>query len=77
MSSSGTGITTTSGTVRGHRHPAGARATRRKVLGRAADNNALVIPAHPGCHGTAEMVRDGSKFAIEGWAPFAPYPNQG
>ncbi|GAB3125866.1 MBL fold metallo-hydrolase [Streptomyces calidiresistens] len=57
--------------------PAGARATRRKVLGWAADNNALVIPAHLGGHGAAEVVRDGSRFAIKGWAPFAPYTEQG
>ncbi|GAA0450860.1 MBL fold metallo-hydrolase [Streptomyces olivaceiscleroticus] len=56
--------------------PAGARATRRKVLGWAADNNALVIPAHLGGHGAAEVAREGDKFAIKGWAPFAPYPEQ-
>ncbi|GAA2348290.1 MBL fold metallo-hydrolase [Streptomyces kunmingensis] len=53
--------------------PAGARATRRKVLGWAADNNALVIPAHLGGHGAAEVAREGDKFAIKGWAPFTPY----
>ncbi|PJE94553.1 MBL fold metallo-hydrolase [Streptomyces carminius] len=53
--------------------PAGARATRRKVLGWAADNNALLIPAHLGGHGAAEVAREGSRFAIKGWAPFAPY----
>ncbi|MFI6341320.1 MBL fold metallo-hydrolase [Streptomyces sp. NPDC050535] len=57
--------------------PAQARATRRKVLGWAADNNALVVPAHLGGHGAAEVVRDGSRFAITGWAPFAPYTEQG
>ncbi|MER7052500.1 MULTISPECIES: MBL fold metallo-hydrolase [unclassified Streptomyces] len=56
--------------------PAGARATRRKVLGWAADNNALVIPAHLGGHGAAEVAREGDKFAIKGWAPFAPYTEQ-
>ncbi|MFE9174033.1 MBL fold metallo-hydrolase [Streptomyces kebangsaanensis] len=56
--------------------PAGARATRRKVLGWAADNNALVIPAHLGGHGAAEVVREGSRFAIKNWAPFAPYTEQ-
>ncbi|MFC8366874.1 MULTISPECIES: MBL fold metallo-hydrolase [unclassified Streptomyces] len=56
--------------------PAGARATRRKVLGWAADNNALVIPAHLGGHGAAEVTREGDKFAIKGWAPFAPYTEQ-
>ena len=57
--------------------PAGARATRHKLLGWAADNNALVIPAHLGGHGAVEVVRDGSKFATKGWAPFAPYSEQG
>lgn len=57
--------------------PAGARATRHKLLGWAADNNALVIPAHLGGHGAVEVVRDGGKFATKGWAPFAPYSEQG
>lgn len=56
--------------------PAGARATRRKVLGWAADHNALVIPAHLGGHGAAEVTRDADKFAIKGWAPFTPYAEQ-
>ncbi|NDV04996.1 MBL fold metallo-hydrolase [Rhodococcus sp. IEGM 248] len=56
--------------------PAGSRATRRKVLGWAADNNALVIPAHFGGRGAAEVVREADKFAIKGWAPFAPYTEQ-
>jgi glyoxylase-like metal-dependent hydrolase (beta-lactamase superfamily II) len=54
-------------------NPAQARATRRKVLGWAADNNALLIPAHLGGHGAAEVEREGSTFAIKGWAPFTPY----
>ncbi|MFF7607723.1 MBL fold metallo-hydrolase [Streptomyces parvulus] len=57
--------------------PVGARATRRKVLGWAADNNALVIPAHLGGHGAAEIARNGDTFGIKGWAPFAPYSEQG
>ncbi|MEU2438355.1 MBL fold metallo-hydrolase [Streptomyces rubradiris] len=57
--------------------PAQARATRRKVLSWAADNHALVVPAHLGGHGAAQVVRDGSKFAIKGWAPFAPYTEHG
>ncbi|MGY0071660.1 MBL fold metallo-hydrolase [Streptomyces sp. QTS137] len=57
-------------------NPAEARATRRKVLGWAADNSALVIPAHLGGHGATEVVRDGSTFAIKGWAPFTPYTEQ-
>ncbi|GAA3170350.1 hypothetical protein [Nonomuraea salmonea] len=53
--------------------PAAAVATRRELLGRAADTNALIIPAHLGGHGAAEVVREGDKFAVKGWAPFAPY----
>jgi len=51
--------------------PAESRATRHKLLGRAADDNALVFPAHLGGQGAAEIVRDGSKFAIKDWAGFA------
>lgn len=57
--------------------PAQARATRHKVLGRAADDNALVIPAHLGGHGAAQVVRDGGRFAVKGWAPFTSYTEQG
>ncbi|MEV0161303.1 glyoxylase-like metal-dependent hydrolase (beta-lactamase superfamily II) [Nonomuraea fuscirosea] len=53
--------------------PAAARASRAKVFGWAADNNALVIPAHLGGHGAAELIREGSGFAVKGWAPFSPY----
>ena len=51
--------------------PAESRATRHKLLGRAADDNALVFPAHLGGQGAVEVVRDGSKFAIKDWAGFA------
>ncbi|MEW1654211.1 MULTISPECIES: MBL fold metallo-hydrolase [unclassified Streptomyces] len=50
--------------------PAEARATRRRFLGRASDTNALVLPAHLGGHGAAEVVRDGDAFAVKAWAPF-------
>jgi len=40
------------------------------VLSWAADDNALLVPAHFGGHHAAEVVRDGDKFAIKGWAPF-------
>jgi glyoxylase-like metal-dependent hydrolase (beta-lactamase superfamily II) len=56
--------------------PAEARATRRRLLGTAAEDNALVFPAHLGGHGAAEVVRDGAGFAIKGWAPFSPYSGQ-
>jgi len=52
---------------------AAARATRRRVLGWAADNNVLVVPAHLGGSGAAEVQRDGDKFAVKSWAAFSPY----
>ncbi|MCP2163562.1 MBL fold metallo-hydrolase [Goodfellowiella coeruleoviolacea] len=48
-----------------------ARASRRAVLGWAADNNALVVPAHLGGSGAAELRRNGDRFALKEWAPFA------
>ncbi|MGR6920430.1 MBL fold metallo-hydrolase [[Actinomadura] parvosata] len=51
--------------------PAGARATRRRILGWAADHRALVFPAHLGGRGAAEVVRAGNGFAVKDWAPFA------
>jgi glyoxylase-like metal-dependent hydrolase (beta-lactamase superfamily II) len=51
--------------------PAQSRATRYELLGRAVEDNALVLPSHLGGHGAAEVVRDGSKFAIKDWAGFA------
>ncbi|GAB3461112.1 MBL fold metallo-hydrolase [Streptomonospora sediminis] len=51
--------------------PAGARATRHRLLGEASDTNALLFPAHLGGHGGAEVMRDGGKFGIKEWAPFA------
>lgn len=54
-----------------------ARATRRRVLGWAADHKALVVPAHLGGHGAAEVEHAGGGFAIKGWAPFTPYPRVG
>jgi glyoxylase-like metal-dependent hydrolase (beta-lactamase superfamily II) len=55
--------------------PAEASATRRRLLGWAADTTALVFPAHLGGHGGAEVVRDGNRFAIKEWAPFARVTN--
>ncbi|WP_410586666.1 MBL fold metallo-hydrolase [Amycolatopsis sp. lyj-23] len=51
--------------------PAEARATRHRLLGEAAESNALVFPAHFGGHGAAEVERQGTKFAIKAWAPFS------
>jgi glyoxylase-like metal-dependent hydrolase (beta-lactamase superfamily II) len=51
--------------------PETARATRQRILGRAADTRTLVIPAHFGGHGAAEVRRDGAKFTVQHWAPFS------
>lgn len=51
--------------------PAQARASRDRVLGWAADHSALVLPAHFGGHSACEVARDGSRFAVRAWAPFA------
>jgi glyoxylase-like metal-dependent hydrolase (beta-lactamase superfamily II) len=50
--------------------PAAARATRRELLGQAAETGALVFPAHFGGHGAAQVKRDGTRFAIADWAGF-------
>ncbi|MGW8378069.1 MBL fold metallo-hydrolase [Streptomyces sp. ODS28] len=55
--------------------PAGAAASRRRVLGEAADTRALVIPAHFPGHGAAEVRHDGADFALANWAAWpAPKP---
>ncbi|MBL1097277.1 MBL fold metallo-hydrolase [Streptomyces coffeae] len=46
----------------------GARATRRRVLGEAADTGALLFPAHFPGPSAAEVRRDGSRFAVTEWA---------
>ena len=51
--------------------PAQSRATRHELLGRAAEENALVLPAHLGGQGAAEIDRNGSRFAIKQWAGFS------
>ncbi|WP_460723784.1 MBL fold metallo-hydrolase [Nocardia heshunensis] len=51
--------------------PAAASATRRKLLGRAAETNALLLPAHFGGQGAAQVERTGSKFSIKEWAGFS------
>jgi glyoxylase-like metal-dependent hydrolase (beta-lactamase superfamily II) len=57
--------------------PATARATRHRLLGWAADSNALVFPAHFGGHAAVEIARAGSSFAVKNWAPFTPYQLDG
>ncbi|MEV8589586.1 MBL fold metallo-hydrolase [Streptomyces sp. NPDC051180] len=50
--------------------PRGASATRRRVLERAADTRELVVPAHFGGSGAAEVRRQGTGFAVAGWATY-------
>ncbi|HUQ55567.1 MBL fold metallo-hydrolase [Lentzea sp.] len=54
-------------------NPAEARATRRRILGEAADTGTLVFPAHFPGGGAVEVVHDGGTFGIKDWAPFSPY----
>ncbi|MFD9071308.1 MBL fold metallo-hydrolase [Streptomyces lasiicapitis] len=51
--------------------PAAARTARRRLLGWAADHNALVVPAHFGGHGALEVARTPSAFAVKEWAPLS------
>ncbi|MEV4348370.1 MBL fold metallo-hydrolase [Actinoplanes sp. NPDC049596] len=48
-----------------------AQATRQRLLGWAADNRALVLPAHFSGHGALEVERRATGFGIKQWAPFA------
>ncbi|MCA2216538.1 MBL fold metallo-hydrolase [Jidongwangia harbinensis] len=50
--------------------PVAAATTRRRLLGWAADHNALVVPAHFPGGGALEVTRDADRFAIKDWAPF-------
>ncbi|MFJ4653933.1 MBL fold metallo-hydrolase [Nocardia sp. NPDC088792] len=50
--------------------PQQARATRRRLLARAADSGALVIPAHLGGSGAVRVQAAGAGFAITDWASF-------
>ncbi|MEV6715338.1 MBL fold metallo-hydrolase [Lentzea sp. NPDC051208] len=54
-------------------NPAEARATRRRILGEAADTGTLVFPAHFPGGGAVEVARDAGRFAIKDWASFSPY----
>jgi glyoxylase-like metal-dependent hydrolase (beta-lactamase superfamily II) len=53
--------------------PTRARATRRRLLGWAADANALVLPAHFSGHSAFEVAHHGDAFAIKQWGPFPRY----
>ncbi|MFC5721684.1 MBL fold metallo-hydrolase [Streptomyces gamaensis] len=45
--------------------------SRRRILAEAADTGALVFPGHLPGHGGAEVRREGGRFALARWAPFA------
>lgn len=47
--------------------PEQARKSRREVLGRAADENELVIPAHFHKAGAVEIERAGDSFSVKEW----------
>ncbi len=52
-----------------------ARQSRRKLLCWAADNNALVFPAHLGGFGAAHITHAHDAFEVTQWAPFpTPQP---
>jgi glyoxylase-like metal-dependent hydrolase (beta-lactamase superfamily II) len=48
-----------------------AARSRRRVLEQAAATNSLVVPAHLGGAGAAEVVRSHGSLAIKRWAPFS------
>ncbi|MFF6995332.1 MBL fold metallo-hydrolase [Streptomyces sp. NPDC008313] len=47
-----------------------AAASRLRILGRAADERELVVPAHFGGGGAVEVRRDGGRFTLGEWAVF-------
>ena len=53
--------------------PAQSRSTRLRLLGWAADNNALMLPAHFSGHTALEIENTGNGFAIKQWGPFSRY----
>lgn len=48
-----------------------AARSRRRVLERAAASNSLVVPAHLGGAGAAEVVQSNGVFSIKRWAPLS------
>lgn len=52
--------------------PEQAEASRRRILGRAADEHELLIPGHFGGAGALEIRRSGEGFALGPWAVFSP-----
>ena len=44
-----------------------------RLFGWAADNNALMLPAHFSGHTALEIENTGNGFAIKQWGPFSRY----
>ncbi|MFJ6182271.1 MBL fold metallo-hydrolase [Streptomyces sp. NPDC092295] len=57
--------------------PDQAVASRRRILGRAADERELLVPAHFGGAGAVEVVRDSGGFALGPWATAGPQTSPG
>lgn len=53
--------------------PTAARATRQRLLGWAADNRALMLPAHFSGHSALEVERRGAAFGVKRWADLPRY----
>lgn len=53
--------------------PAAARTTRRRLLGWAADQGALVLPAHFSGHSAFEVRAGDDAFELKAWAPLTRY----
>lgn len=53
--------------------PARSRTTRLRLLGWAAENNALMLPAHFSGHSALEVEDTGSGFGIKLWGPLPRY----
>jgi glyoxylase-like metal-dependent hydrolase (beta-lactamase superfamily II) len=53
--------------------PAQSRTTRLRLLGWAAENNALILPAHFSGHSALEVEDTGSGFGIKRWGPLPRY----
>lgn len=52
--------------------PARAARSRHRVLARAADERALLVPGHFGGPGALEVRRAGGGFTLGAWAAFGP-----
>nr|WP_034264042.1 MBL fold metallo-hydrolase [Actinospica robiniae] len=53
--------------------PAQSRTTRLRLLGWAAENKALILPAHLSGHSALEIENSGEGFAIKQWGPLPRY----